>query len=339
MPPGILGQQAAAALAMGSPFVAAVLAAGERQLHRAPHTAALIAGWPGDAAADALAMRFNAALHALARAGSDARLSALYAAMDGAFDTVIGDAIARFDAWIAAWMAVAPQTNEVGRTAAIMAALMVVQAERPMPVALYELGASAGLNLNLARYRFDLGGTATGPAAAPVLVAPAWRGVPPPAARVTVAAAQGVDLHPLDIDNAAACDRLMAYVWADDPDRAARLSRALALARVHRPAVTRGDMVGWLPQALAAPQPDGQCRVVMHSMALQYLDAASRDAVERTLAGFGAQATERRPLARIAFEWDEDRTAVQLCLTTWPDGATRRLATCHAYGKWIAWEG
>jgi len=336
---GPLARQAEAVRAMGSSFVAAILDAGERHLDRAPRTAALIASWPGDAAADAVAMRFAAALHAIARAGDDPALSALYAAGTGDLDRVVGDAMAAADARIAAWMHMPPQTNEVGRAAAIMAALMQLHAVVPLPCDLHELGASAGLNLNLHRYAYDLGGRAAGVPASPVAIAPAWHGAPPPAEVVTLRSARGVDLRPLDVTDRVACERLMAYVWPDEPDRARRLAAALRIARDHPPRVEHGDIALWLPAVLAAPQDAGTCRVVTHSMALQYLDARARAAVETAFAAAGKRATPECPLARISFEWTPARDAVHLALTIWPDGTTYHLATCHAYGAWIDWHG
>ncbi|MEH3047336.1 DUF2332 domain-containing protein [Sphingomonas adhaesiva] len=329
--------QAAAVRAMGSPFVAAVLDAVGRQLARAPLTSALVADWPRDEAADALAMRVAGALHALARAGDDAALALLYRDRTGDMDRTIGDALARADAFVADWIRDPPQTNEVGRTAATMAALMVLRARFAMPCALLELGASAGLNLNLTRYAHDLGGVAAGDAASPVRIAPDWRGPPPPAHAVEIASARGVDLHPLAADEQDARDRLMAFVWPDDAARADRLSAALRIARDAPPRVDRGNVVDWLPAQLAEPQPAGTCRVVVHSMVLQYLAPAARAAVEDALAIAGARATAERPLARIGFEWTPARDAVRLRLTSWPDGRTVDLATCHAYGAWIDW--
>lgn len=334
---GPLGRQAIAVRAMGSAFVAAILEAGERQLARAPQTAALIAAWPRDAAEDALAMRLNGALHALARAGDYPALSALYAARDGDFDHAVGQAMAAADARIATWMRTPPQTNEVGRTAAIMAALMVLRDAVAMPVDLLELGTSAGLNLNLDRYAYDLGGTQVGATGSRVRVAPAWHGPAPRARPIVIRSARGVDLRPLDVSDARARERLMAYVWADEPDRAERLAEALGIARAHPPQVEQGDIAHWLPAVLATDQDAGICRVVMHSMALQYLDAGARAAVEQAFRDAGARATARRPLARIGFEWTSARDAVHLSLTVWPDGTTQHLATCHAYGAWIDW--
>jgi hypothetical protein len=338
-PTGPLGRHAAAVRAMGSRFVADVLAAGERQLWRAPRTAALIAGWPGDAAADALAMRFHAALHALARRGADAALAALFHDAAGDVDRAVGAAMAAHDAFIADWMRHVPQTNEVGRTGAIMAALMVLTTRRALPVALRELGASAGLNLLLARYAYDLGGVAAGDPASPVRVAPRWTGTAPPAAPVTIASARGVDLRPLDVRDDEACERLMAHVWADEPARAQRLEAALRIARADPPQLARGDIADWLPAQLGQPQPAGEWRVVVHSMALQYCDARARAAVDHAFATAGARADAARPLARIGFEWTAARDAVHLSLTTWPDGVTEHLATCHAYGAWVDWHG
>ncbi|WP_082443257.1 MULTISPECIES: DUF2332 domain-containing protein [unclassified Sphingomonas] len=330
---GSFARQAQVVRALGSAFVAAVLEAGERQLYRAPLTARLIDDWPGDPAADALAMRFNGALHALARRGDDVALSALYARRGGDFDAVIGGAMADADGFIADWMREPPQTNEVARSAAIMAALMTLRAEVDRPVELLELGASAGLNLNLGRYAFDLGGVRVGQADSPVRIAPEWRGHPPLARPVEIVGARGVDLRPLSVGDPAARERLMAYVWADQPERADRLHHALAIARAHPPLLTRGDITDWLPLELSRPAGAGVCRVVVHAMSLQYCSPATHAAVATALA------TADTPIARIGFEWTEARDAVHLTLTTYPDGRARHLATCHAYGHWIDWHG
>ena len=330
---GSLARQAQVVRALGSAFVAAVLEAGERQLHRAPRTARLIDEWPGDPAADALAMRFNGALHALARRGDPVALSELYAARTGDFDAVIADTLAAADGFIADWMREPPQTNEVARSAAIMAALMTLRSKVDLPVELLELGASAGLNLNLGRYAFDLGGVRVGDPASPVRIAPEWRGPQPLARPVDVIGARGVDLRPLAVGDPAARERLMAYVWADQPGRAARLHHALTIARAHPPAVERADIVDWLPRELSRPAGGQVCRVVVHAMSLQYCGAATHATVAAALVD------AETPIARIGFEWTEARDAVHLTLTTYPDGRARHLATCHAYGHWIDWHG
>ncbi|MBB3692320.1 DUF2332 family protein [Sphingomonas sp. BK580] len=334
---GELRRQAALARAIGSPFVAAVLESGAHQLARAPLTATVFARWPGDRAAAALAMRFNAALHALARRNTPARLGALYRGEHRDIDGAVGEALALHDGFIADWMQHTPQTNEVGRAAAILAALKVARTRFDLPVELLELGASAGLNLNLCRYAYEIGGVAAGDPASPVRIAPDWIGAPPPGTPVEVVAARGVDLAPLDVTDAATRERLMAFVFADQSARSRRLESALALARAWPPRVERGDAVTWLRDRLAEPAPAGRCRAVVHSMVTQYLDDAARARLDAVIAAAGAAATEDRPLVRIGFEWTEDRAAVLLRLTSYPHGGMEVLAECHPYGATITW--
>lgn len=334
---GELSRQAETAHALGSPFIAAVLEAGERQLFRAPKTFALIEDWRGDRAEAALAMRFNAALHALARRNAPPVLGALFRDQAGDFDAAIGSALTLHDAFIADWMIDTPQTNEVGRAGAITAALMMAQRRFGLPFELLELGSSCGLNLNLAHYQYDLGGVAIGNPTSPVRIAPDWHGAPPPKGPLEVVAAAGVDLNPLRFEARATRNRLFAYVWADQPLRAARLEHALALARRYPPTVERGNAARWLPKRLAQPQPDNVCRVVFHSMVLQYLSRDDRRDVVAALTAAGTRATRERPLAWISFEWDSARSRVELWLTCWPDGQSIRLADSHPYGNTLNW--
>lgn len=334
---GELWRQARVLRKLGSPFVADVLEAAQRQLGHAPSTAAMIATWPGDPSAAALAMRFNAALHAIVRQGRSPCLSALYRGEHQDYDGAIATALAAEDEFIAGWMRDTPQTNEVGRAAAIAAALIVAHRRFGLPFELLEIGSSCGLNLNLAHYAYDLGGVLAGAAASPVRIAPIWRGSPPCAGSFEVVSARGIDLNPLHAGDEKTRDRLLAYVWADQPQRAERLERALALAQRHPPHIDQGDAATWLDQRLREPQPAGRCRVLFHSMVLQYLTAADRRIALALIEQAGARASGDRPFAWISFEWTPNRDEVQLWLTTWPTGGTRHLANCHAYGNWIEW--
>ena len=332
-------RQAHVARSLGSSFVAAVLEAGNLQLWRAPRTASRIEHWPGDPTKAALAMRFNAALHALALRGKWRALTEIYRRQDGDFDGVIGEVMEADDAFIAKWMQFTPQTNEVGRAAAIVAALMVLRGQTGLPVELLELGSSSGLNLNLAHYAYDLGGVAAGKPDSPVRIAPRWLGPPPARLPVKLVSARGVDLNPLDPADPETRERLRSFVWADEPERGERLQQALSLAQFHPPQIQRADAASWLAAQLAQPQADGLCRVVFHSMVLQYLDPVDQQAVLASISHAGERASPERPFAWISFEWLPDRTKVQLRLTTWPGGETLHLATCHPYGQWIEWHG
>ncbi|GAA0737854.1 DUF2332 domain-containing protein [Sphingomonas japonica] len=333
-------RQAAICRAMASPFTARVLEAGPDILHRGPLTLARIAGWPGDRGDAAVGLRFASAFHALARRHADAALVRLYKERDGDFAKVLGDALEAQDGFVADWIGSAPQTNEVGRAAAIMAALMVAATAFPgASFELLELGSSAGLNLNLGRYGYDLGGVFAGSPAAMLRLHPEWRGPPPPDASVRITSARGVDIAPLDVADPAVCDRLRAYCWPDQDARAARLDAAIALAQVYPPQIDRGDAAAWLEQRLAEPQDAGTIRAIFHSIVLQYLPPQARARVLALIADAGKHATTERPLAHVSFEWDDIRKLVQLELTLWPGGTRTTLATVNAHGAWVEWAG
>jgi hypothetical protein len=325
--------------AIGTPFVADLLAAVDRQLDQAPLSAALIRSWGNTAASSAIAMRINAALHALARRGVEPQLAALYAGEHDRFDDAVALALAAHDEFLVDWLLRVPQTNEIGRAAALHAALMVLAQDYGHGFALFEIGASAGLNLNLARYAYDLGGVRAGEPSSTVRIAPQWRGPPPPDAAVTVAEARGVDLPPLDVNDPAACERLASFIFADQPERAQRLNRALEIARRHPPRLDTGDAASWLAERLSPESTHHHHRVVLHSMVLQYLSAEDRASIEASVQKAGASATPASPFAVIGFEWDHARERVELRLRSWPDGRDRVIAHCHPYGAWIEWIG
>ncbi|MEE2850531.1 MAG: DUF2332 family protein [Pseudomonadota bacterium] len=332
-----LAAQADRCRAMGSPFVARVLEAASRQLSNAPITAARLNDWPGDQAAAALALRLNGALHALARAGRSYALTSLYRRDHSDFDAAVADALARNDRYIADWILHPPQTNEVARAAALMSALMAAPLDRAMPFELLELGSSCGLNLNLDRYAYALGSASAGDPFSDVQIEPLWQGPSPKVVPVSIAAARGVDLNPLNAADPAHRERLLAFAWADQPARTQRLENALRIAADHPPRIDQGDAVPWLADRLAEPQTVGRCRVVMHTMVLQYLSDDDRRQITALLSIAGRRADADRPLLWISFEWTRDRSHVELQLTAWPTGETRVLARCHPYGDELEW--
>ncbi|GJE02127.1 DUF2332 domain-containing protein [Methylobacterium isbiliense] len=325
---------------LGSPFTAMLLRLVAARLTGDTALGRRILGWPGDPEADALPLRLAGGLHALVRRGRLPDLAALYppAAPDPA---ALWEALARAFATAAdldPWLDSAPQTNEVARSGVLMPGLMAVAAMTgSKPIVLWEIGASAGLNLVLDAYAYELGGRAAGRPGAGLHLAPDWTGPPPPEASVRIAARRGVDLNPLDVTDAQHRERLTAYVWPDQRARLARLEAALALAAADPPPLDRGDAVAWLAERLAAPPQAGQARVVQHSIALQYLPVQGRAQVAALLSEAGARATADTPLAWLAYEFEGGPAGLRL--TLWPGGRTHRLATAHPHGQWVRWEG
>jgi hypothetical protein len=165
------------------------------------------------------------------------------------------------------------QTNEPRRCAV----LLPVLAALPQPLALLEVGASAGLCLYPDRYAYRYG---DGPVLGePTLVLDcAIEGaVPVPSALPTVAWRAGLDLNPLDVADDEDVRWLESLIWPEQRDRFTVLQRAVEIAR-RDPAPLRGgdltaDLVG-----LAFEAPADATLVVFHSAVLSYLDDAERGA-------------------------------------------------------------
>ncbi len=323
---------------LGSPFTARLCEALGGRLDRQSAIGRRVLDWPGDprALADALALRLCAGLHFMVRAGQVPGLAALYPPAPVPEEALLWAAVAPLldDEVLTAWLDSAPQTNEVGRSAVLMSGLLVVAARFGLRIRLYELGASAGLNLLLDRYRCDLGGLKAGPRESGVALQPEWEGPPPPGAAVRILGRVGVDLNPARLPRDAA--RLLAYLWPDQPGRLARLEAALAIAARHRPRVDRGDAADWIEAKLAvAPEP-GVARVVMHSVAFQYFGAAARARVAEHIEAAGAKADMGAPLAWLRFEKEPDADRYALRLRTWP-GGEELLAWTHPHGSKVTW--
>ncbi|HET8662197.1 MAG TPA: DUF2332 domain-containing protein [Micromonosporaceae bacterium] len=182
------------------------------------------------------------------------------------------------DYTVANWPAVeaqlrtrAVQTNEAGRCAV----LLPVLAALPQPLALLEVGASAGLCLYPDRYAYRYGDHLVG-SGEPVIECAA-SGVAPPDRVPDVVWRVGLDLNPLDVTDPADVAWLDALVWPEHAHRRARLRTAAAVAAAEPPLLVRGDLVDDLP-ALAAQAPAGATLVVFHTSVLAYVPAPRREA-------------------------------------------------------------
>ena len=246
---------------LGSPLTADVLETLTKTLTDETITGTRILNWPGDADADAISMRIGGGLHALARRGSDPELSAFYQSGSGDLPGILTRTIAEHDSWLSSWLDRPPQTNEVARAGALWPGIVEIARRFGPDIELLELGASAGLNLNLDHFSYDLGGVTSGNPASPVQIKPQWTGSSAPSAPVNIVARAGVDRDPVDFTNPAEVERLTAFVWVGMEDRMARIEGALALARTHPPHVEQADLVDWLRARQGTPQAAGVTRV------------------------------------------------------------------------------
>jgi hypothetical protein len=328
--------------AFGSNFYAALMGRAVADLD--DELRSLFAPWDGLAlepmTAAAVALRFLGALHDLALCGDGLALTAAFpptSDADAAWAAARA-AIRRDPDRFRRFMAHEPQTNEVRRSACLLPGFLTIAAETGLPLACLELGASAGLNQLWNRYAYDYGEAGRwGDPASPLRLESAWAGPPPPwNAPIHVASTAACDRKPIDLTDPAQLRRLKAYLWPDQTERIERFDTAVAMALAAGTRVETADAAAWAAER-AAPA-EGVATVVYHSIFWQYLPAETQAALRAALAHHGAKATSASPLAWLRMEPPDGRAIpIELTLTLWPGGETRRLATVHAHGASIDW--
>jgi hypothetical protein len=161
--------------------------------------------------------------------------------------------------------------------------LLPVLADLRRPLALIEVGASAGLCLLPDRYGYDYGThriepPLPGAAEPPMFRCVASAATPLPLALPKVGWRCGLDLNPLNVNSPAEMAWLETLIWPDQEHRARSLRAAIEIARADPPEVCRGDLLTDLP-ALAAQAPKDLQLVVYHTAVLGYVSSQSdRDA-------------------------------------------------------------
>jgi hypothetical protein len=183
-----------------------------------------------------------------------------------------------FREWLLAnWSAVADeamvrmtQTNEPRRCASLLPALALL----PGPLALLEVGASAGLCLYPDRYSYHYDGREplhplTGPSSV-VLDCATTGPVPIPLTLPEIVWRAGIDLRPLDVHSAEDMLWLETLVWPEQEERRLRLLAAIGIAREDPPLLVEGDATTALAE-LTKEAPADATLVVVASGVLVYL--------------------------------------------------------------------
>jgi hypothetical protein len=176
------------------------------------------------------------------------------------------------------------QTNEPARCGALYPLLAAL----PQPVALVEVGASAGLSLLPDRYGYTYNGVPAGDPDSELRIDCQVEGPwPGPPGKLTVAWRAGLDLNPLSVDSDDDVRWLETLVWPGQEDRLHRLHAAIRIARRNPPLVVRGDLNDDLADLLAAAPKDATL-VVFHTAVLTYVSLAERERFAAQLRDLGA---------------------------------------------------
>jgi len=300
----------------------------------------VLEGREADPLESALPLRFMGAVHKLVLQGQAPALARYYPSVGGEAEsdgvwTAFRDAVEEHTATLRKLVLCPVQTNEVGRCAALLGGFLSVAKRTELPLRLFEIGSSAGLNLRWDHYRYEIGGMGWGnPNSSVQIKSTLLGGQPPMNVSTRVVERGGCDTNPLDPCSAEDRFVIMSFVPADQIDRLERLSRALDLAQELPVPVARSDALEWLPARLDTLSP-GAATVVFHSLVMQYLSEANRTQLRRVLETAGLRATNDAPLAWLRMEHGKDQTEVRVSF--WPGGAECLLATAGNHGQHQRW--
>lgn len=341
--------QASACYALGSPFYAVLLQRLAKDILADGPTAAVLAGHEDDAGETALALRLMGAIHYRALIGGAPDVAKHFPSTGGDGDPAkawpaIVDLLRGAPLELAAGLRHAPQTNEVGRAAALFGGLLSVAGPEPLPVRLFEIGASGGLNLRADRFCYrSVDGHRYGPLS-PVDLDPAFMTLPTATpGLIHVVERRGADSAPIDPLTAEGAARLASFVWPDQRERLQRLRSAILVAGQYPAEVEASGAADFVDRIEPA---EGYLTVLWHSVTLQYLDAADKLRIADRLNRIGALASDIAPFVHLSFE-PRRLTAhgvrrYLVTAETWPGGGTQAgdhqiLGEAPAHGMPVTW--
>jgi len=236
-----------------------------------------------------------------------------------------------------AGLEVVPQTNEPGRSTALLIGIFdAVRRSGLDRIRLLEPGASAGLNLLVDHFRIGGDtptGWASGPADSPLRLERAVIGAVQPVDN-TIVSRRGCDLAPVDPTTEEGRLTLTSFVWPDDLERHERLKAALQVAAHHPVTVDRSAASEWLDARLSEDAGHRVLTVVWNSVTEQYWPREEQERVRSILAG----AARRLPLAHVSMELVASQPGAQLTVAAsagTADGAAFepvRIATVADHG-------
>jgi len=291
---------------LGSPLYDSLLESAAKDLDGEGAVWAVLEGFEGEPDNSALALRLLAAVHRLVLDDTLPELAQHYPSTGGDGDAAAAwpqfrQALAEHRPTIRELLTHGCQTNEVGRSAALLGGFLEVAHRSRLSLRLLEIGASGGLNLRWDWYRYESLEGAWGDPGSPLRFANSFD-VPPPLNRTAdVSMRKGCDLNPIDPSSEIGALTLRSSVWADQLVRLGHLDAAIEIARDLPVDVERSDAASFLERELANPV-HGLATVVFHSVFIQYVAEAERRRIREAIDDAQRRSTRQAPVYYLSME-------------------------------------
>ena len=323
---------------MSSPVYDRLLAAAVDDVESGGPCWEVLRGCERDDIGSALALRFLGAVHRIVLTRGAPDLARYYPSAGGrdsgdpwpAFRTTVASAVDELRAGVLRPV----QTNEVGRSAALLGGFHLVASAWGLPLRLLEPGTSGGLNLRWDHYRYEAAEWGWGDPASPVVLRDAFAEGVPEVVAVEVAERRGCDRSPIDVTSDEGAQLLAGFIWPEHEERVRLLRGAIEVAKAVPVEVDEADAVTWVRNRLEESRP-GVATVVFHSIFMQYLPRDARKALADTITARGADATRDEPLAWLRMEPPGALASVRL--RTWPGGEDSVIAEAGYHGRPVYW--
>ena len=226
------------------------------------------------------------------------------------------------------------QTNEVRRSAFLFPAFLTAnRLFDNKPLALIEIGPSAGFNLlwDHYQYRYD-DMDPVGLPASPLTITSTFRGDHRPdlsGPMPTVSSRKGIDLHPLDLMDRDQIQWLQALIWPEHFDRKMRLSKAIRIAMLNPVQMIQGNALDLLPPLLA-DVPTTDIPIVYHTFVANQFTEEQRQRLLKIVEEYGS----KRDVIHI-----HNCIEPHLHATVYRNGERIDIALAHIdpHARWIEW--
>ena len=330
---GWLRFQAQGCAELGSPFYASLLEFAADDLKSGGPVWELLKEFEGEPEWSALALRMMAAIHRLVLQDRVPELAPHYPSVGGDGDATMAwpwfrAALTEHGAEIHRLIARGCQTNEVGRSAALLGGFLEVAHRTRLPLRILEIGGSAGLNLRWDRHRYESGDTGWGDEHSPVRFVHFFDAPPPFDRTAEVIERKGCDLVPIDATSEDGALSLRSFIWPDQLGRLSRLDGAIEIAKQVPVTVERVDAATFLERELVAPRPD-MATVVYHSVFIRYLTDEMRSRLAAVIGEAVSRTTPDAPVFHLSMEPDQNRFELRL--------DDELLGTSSAHGTGVRW--